>query len=208
MDYYSKYIKYKTKYLELSNQQIGGTKIILTLENTEINFIPFYNEGHNKIKDHDILELLNKAYKTKFTEFTPHSDISGEAKMWKILYDKKLVGFGVTTDLEQFEKYPNFEEKGGIRGVRGLYITSIAGNSEYKGVVGLLFNEIDKYAKHKDNNYDYLLLEAKKYEPDYLVKLYHGYGFTPIKELTEAGETGTLMCKDVKDGFNCVSRIK
>lgn len=122
------------------------------------------------------------------------------------MYEDILVGFGVSTDLAQFEKHDNFEAKGGIKGAKGLYITSIAGNSEYKGVVGILFDEIDKYAK--ENEYDYLLLEAKKYEPNYLVELYRKKDYISIKELTEDGETGTLMCKDIKKGFNCVDKIK
>ena len=80
-----------------------------------------------------------------------------------------------------------------------------AGDNKYKGVVRLLFDKIDKYAT--ENKYDYLLLEAKKYEPNYLVTLYRNYGFFEIKELTEDEETGTLMCKNIGHGFNCVSRI-
>ena len=124
MDYYLKYIKYKTKYRSLKNNNMsGGAKTILTKENTEIIQEIFKNDN-NKITNEDILNLINNAYNTEITNFVPHSDVNGEAIMWKILYDKKLVGFGVTTDLEQFEKYPNFEEKGGIIGAKGLYITS------------------------------------------------------------------------------------
>ena len=163
MDYYSKYLKYKKKYSQLKYQS-GGAKTILTKGNTVIIQDKFINNGSNKIMNKDILELLKKAYKIELTEFIPLSDIGNECIMWKIMYEDKLVGFGVSTDLKQFEKYSNFEEKGGIKGAKVLYITSIAGNSEYKGVVGILFDEIDKYAN--DNNYDYLLLEAKKYEPN------------------------------------------
>ena len=204
MAYYDSYIKYKKIYLNLKNQ-LGGTKIVLTKVNTKIERESFINNG-NKITDPSILALLNNAYNTDIKEFIPHSDKDGNAIMWKILYGDKLVGFGVITDLAQFEKYDNFEEKGGIQNAKSLYITSIAGVNKYSGVVGLLFEHIDKFAN--DNNYDYLLLEAKKYEPNYLVKLYSKYGFIEIKELTEDGETGTLMCKDIKKGFECFSRIK
>lgn len=205
MDYYSKYLKYKQKYSKLKYQS-GGAKTILTKENTKIIRKIFKNNGVNKVIDKDILDLLNKAYKIELTEFIPHSDVGNKAIMWKIMYEDILVGFSVTTDLAQFEKHDNFEAKGGIKGAKGLYITSIAGNSEYKGIVGILFDEIDKYSK--ENEYDYLLLEAKKYEPNYLVKLYNKYNYISIKELTEDGETGTLMCKDIKKGFNCVDKIK
>ena len=204
MAYYDSYLKYKKKYLNLQNQ-LGGTKIVLTKENTKIIQEIFINNG-NKITDPSILKLLNTAYNADINSFIPHSDKDGNAIMWKILYGDKLVGFGVTTDLAQFEKYDNFVSKGGIKGAKGLYITSIAGDSKYSGVVGLLFEHIDKYAI--ENDYDYLLLEAKKYEPNYLVDLYSRYGFIKIKELTDGGETGTLMCKDIKERFNCVSRIK
>ena len=207
MAYYDSYLKYKKKYLNLKNQ-LGGTKITLTKENTKIIQEIFINNTAlaHTINDTSILKILNDAYKENKTEFIPHSDKDGNAIMWKILYGDKLVGFGVTTDLAQFEKYDNFVSKGGIKGAKGLYITSIAGDSKYSGVVGLLFEHIDKYAI--ENDYDYLLLEAKKYEPNYLVDLYSRYGFIKIKELTDGGETGTLMCKDIKERFNCVSRIK
>ena len=154
MDYYSKYLKYKQKYSKLKYQS-GGAKTILTKENTKIIRKIFKNNGVNKVIDKDILDLLNKAYKIELTEFIPHSDVGNKAIMWKIMYEDILVGFGVTTDLAQFEKHDNFEAKGGIKGAKGLYITSIAGNSEYKGIVGILFDEIDKYSK--ENEYDYLL---------------------------------------------------
>ena len=86
--------------------------------------------------------------------------------------------------MEQFKKYKNFESKGGIKEAKGLFITSVAGNSDYKGIVRLLFEEIIKYAN--DEQYDYLLLEAKKYEPiNFLVKLYETQGFTSIKEKSD-----------------------
>ena len=203
MAYRSKYLLYKTKYLNLKNQ-LGGTKIALTKENTKIIQERFIN--NHTITEPSILKLLNNAYNADIKEFIPHSDKDGEAIMWKIYYNDNLVGFGVTTDLAQFEKYDNFVSKGGIKGAKGLYITSIAGDSKYSGVVGLLFGSIDNYAN--DNNYDYLLLEAKKYEPNYLVGLYGRYGFIPIKELEDGGEIGTLMCKDIKEGFKCFNRIK
>ena len=59
-----------------------------------------------------ILKILNDAYKENKTEFIPHSDKDGNAIMWTILYGDKLVGFGVTTDLAQFEKYDNFVKGG------------------------------------------------------------------------------------------------
>jgi len=207
-DYYKKYLKYKTKYLELKdNLQFGGNKVITTDDNTNVFFETFKNKDDNKITNFDIIKLLNNAYKTNITEFIPNSDINGNAILIRVLYkpNNKLIGFGVITDLKQFEKYDNFEEKGGIRGACGLYITSIAGDSNYSGIVKLMFDKINDYAK--DNNYDYLLLEAKKYEDNFLVRLYGRHGFISIKELEDGGEIGTLMCKDIKDGFGCYDKI-
>ena len=209
MDYYNSYIKYKFKYINLKySKQIGGMidlKQPEHIENTKIIQERFINNG-SAINDPSILKILNEAYKEDKTEFIPLSKEGCEAIMWKILYKNELAGFGVTTDLTQFENDSNFEIKGGIKGAKGLYITSIAGNPSYKGIVNILFKYIDKYAI--DNNYDYLLLEAKKYDDNHLVGLYSRYGFIEIKELTEDGEVGTLMCKDIKKGFKCVSRIK
>jgi CubicO group peptidase (beta-lactamase class C family) len=210
LSYKDKYLKYKMKYLELKQSnmiQTGGDKIGLNDKNIRIEKQIYKNDSKNKIIDKDILNLLNKAYNKNETEHIPHSDIDGEALMWKIYYNdtNELVGYGVTTDLEQFEKYDNFESKGGIKGNKGLYITSVAGNSNYSGIVKILFDNIKKYAE--ENEYDYLLLEAKKYEPNYLVTLYKKQGFTSIIELTEDGETGTLMCNDIKN-IGCDKIIK
>jgi len=139
-DYKQKYLKYKQKYLSFKMTQKGGAKTKLTKENITIEKQQFINENNNKIKDKDIIDLINKAYGTNITEFIPHTDINGTAIIWKILYEKKLVGLCVTTDLDQFKKYGNFESKGGIIEGKGLYITSVAGNSEYSGIVNLLFD--------------------------------------------------------------------
>ncbi len=214
INYQQKYLKYKQKYLDLKNNIQNGGGILLTKDNTKIKKVIFKNENNNKITDKDILDLINTAYKEKYTFFIPHSDDNGECIMWKILYKEKknkLVGFCVTTDLDQFKDYPVFESKGGIKEGKGLYITTVAGNSEYSSVVNLLFESINKYAI--DNNYDYLLLQAKKYEPDnFLIRLYGKHGFKSIKEVKEEegegeGETETIMCKDIKEGFNCFDKI-
>jgi hypothetical protein len=186
-------------------QKLSKDKIIIEKET-------FINNG-NAINDSDIINLYNKAYKPKepLIEFTPNTDDGGEALIWKIkLKDtpNELIGFCVTTDLEQFKKYDNFESKGGIKEAKGLFITSVAGNSDYKGIVGLLFEEIIKYAE--SNKYDYLLLEAKKYEPiNFLVKLYEKQGFKSIKEMPpeDDGEVGTLMCRNISENFNCYEKI-
>ena len=186
-------------------------KKILSKDEIIIEKESFINDG-NAIKDSDIINLYNIAYKQKepLTEFMPNTDKNGEALIWKIKLNttQKLIGFCVTTDLEQFKKYKNFESKGGIKEAKGLFITSVAGNSDYKGIVRLLFEEIIKYAN--DKKYDYLLLEAKKYEPiNFLVKLYETQGFTSIKEMPpeDDGEVGTLMCRNISESFNCYRKI-
>jgi len=187
-------------------------KKILSKDKIIIEKETFINNG-NAIKDSDIINLYNIAYKPKepLTEFMPNTDKGGEALIWKIKLKytpNELIGFCVTTDLEQFKKYDNFESKGGIKEAKGLFITSVAGNSDYKGIVGLLFEEIIKYAK--SNKYDYLLLEAKKYEPiNFLVKLYEKQDFKSIKEMPpeDEGEVGTLMCRNISESFNCDEKI-
>ena len=159
-DYYKKYLKYKMKYTVLKQSNIlqTGGKINLNDKNVRIEKQIYKNDSKNKIIDKDILNLWNTAYNKNEKEHIPHSDIDGEALMWKIYYNdtNELVGYGVTTDLEQFEKYDNFESKGGIKGKKGLYITGVAGNSNYSGIVKILFDNIKKYAE--ENEYDYLLL--------------------------------------------------
>ena len=187
-------------------------KKILSEDEIIIKAETFINNG-NAIKDSDIINLYNKAYKPKepLTEFMPNTDEGGKALIWKIILKdtpNELIGFCVTTDLEQFKKYDNFESKGGIKEAKGLFITSVAGNSHYKGIVGLLFKEIIKYAE--SNKYDYLLLEAKKYEPiNFLVELYKTQKFKSIKEMPpeDDGEVGTLMCRNISESFKCYEKI-
>lgn len=204
-DYYSKYIKYKSLYLDIKREQIDKTR--LTEDNTKIKKMKFVNEFNAKITDSDILDLLSSAYKVLLHKFVPNTAINGTAIVWKILYqDNKLVGMAVTTDLDQFKSASNFEDKGGIKDAKGLYITSVAGNSEYSGVINLLFNKIDNYARKHE--YDYLLLEAKQYEPDYLPIVYGKKGFIKIKIMNDDEEISTLMCKNINPEFDCESTIK
>ena len=191
---------------------LSKDKIIIEKE-TFINNGNAIKDNGNAIKDSDIINLYNKAYKPKepLTEFMPNTDEGGKALIWKIILKdtpNELIGFCVTTDLEQFKKYDNFESKGGIKEAKGLFITSVAGNSHYRGIVGLLFKKIIKYAEH--NNYNYLLLEAKKYEPkNFLVELYKKKGFNSIKEMPpeDDGEVGTLMCRNISESFKCYEKI-
>ena len=190
-------------------------KKILSKDKIIIEKETFINNG-NAIKNSDIINLYNIAYKQKepLTEFMPNTDENGKALIWKIKLNttQELIGFCVTTDLDQFKKYENFKSKGGIEEANGLFITSVAGNSNYKGIVGLLFEDIIKYANSEPNGkkYHYLLLEAKKYEPiNFLVKLYEKQGFTSIKEMPpeDDGEVGTLMCRNISESFNCYGKI-
>jgi L-aminopeptidase/D-esterase-like protein len=209
MDYKDKYLKYKEKYLQLKNINMLGGGIKLSVDNTQLETMEFLNNGSNNISDSDILKLLNKAYGQTLTEFIPNSAVGGKALIYKLKYTEtnELVGIAVVTDLDQFKSNSGFKDKGGIVDKKGLYITSVAGNPEFSGVVGLLFNKIISDAESSD--YDYLLLEAKKYEhDDYLPKLYGRFGFVSIKLMESEGETGTLMCRDIKSDCQCVNTIK
>ena len=181
MDYKDKYLKYKTKYLKLKNINLvgGEDKTKLNESNTEIVSEVFENNGSNKITNTDILDLMSRAYGQTYTEFTPNSALNGNALVYKLFYvpENKLVGLAVATNLDQFKSDDGFEDQGGIIDKLGLFITSVAGDSNFSGVVGLLFNQIISDAESSD--VDYLLLQAKKYEPvDYLVSLYKKSGFS------------------------------
>ncbi len=224
-DWKSKYLKYKSKYLELCGIK-GGNKIQLDELNTEIIIDEFINSSGNVIIDKEILELLSEAYNIDLRKFIPNSADDGKALVYKLYYKtnpinpvlpNKLVGIAVTTDMDQFKHMSDFENKGGIMNKKGLFITSVAGKSGFKGVVKILFDKIIQYSE--ENSIDYLLLEAKKYEPDdFLPGLYSRHGFESIIEIEtetdkvgESGEpileVGTLMCKNINSNCNCVETI-
>ena len=157
--YYNKYLKYKTKYLNLKNNNMnGGSKIKLTEENTEII----------QVISNDILQ---QEYTDKLIELTTICEPSDKFNpiinepydiFWiaKNKVNKEIIGYLKSTDLEQFNKDEIFVLLGGIVGEEGLQISGACnGNPEkYSNLATLLLNKIEDYAN--DEGYQYILLHA------------------------------------------------
>jgi hypothetical protein len=196
MNNYHKYIKYKTKYLELKNidvnNQYGGAPIKIDIINSRIIQIKT-NEELAQYKD-KLIEL------TKVCEpndtFNP-SLVENFDIFWVLIYNDDIVGYLKSQDLKQFEDSKYFELLGGIKGKKGKKGLQIGGAcngmpEKYSNLATPLLNEIEKYAKEK--NYDYIVLHAGT-DRDYLIGegkrpgLYIKNGYRK-ERILKAGEGG------------------
>lgn len=159
-DYYNKYLKYKTKYLELKSNDInmiGGGKINITTENTNIIKI-ILNEELEKYKI-TLVELTHICESSDI--FVPLINEPFDI-FWLAQYKEtnEIIGYLKSTDLQQYETNENFELVGGIRGKKGLQISGACNGmpDKYSNMASILLNNIEKYAN--ENNYNYILLHA------------------------------------------------
>jgi len=192
IDYYNKYFKYKTKYLELkSDNMIGGTQTRLTTENTNIIKI-ILNEELEKYES-TLVDLTRICEPTD--AFVPLINEPYDI-FWLAEFKEtnEIIGYLKSSDLQQYESDENFELVGGIRGKKGLQISGACNGmpDKYSNMASILLNNIEKYAN--ENYYNYILLHAGT-DRDYLISegerkgLYIKNGF--IKDrILKAGEGG------------------
>lgn len=105
----------------------------------------------------------------------------------------KIASFLVVSDtLEIQRQYPeDFEQKGGILGSKGLFITSVCGNNKkYYGLLEKLVASLKSYAIEK--GYAYLLLHVSSTRP-WLIPKYERRGFQKSGEFVENGETFSIL---------------
>jgi len=156
--FFQKYLKYKIKYLKLKNAQIGGDQIYIDKANSQIKIYDYPSSKYDKI--HQVLKDLYEICEPNDQFLNPHGD---SAKVFTLEYipNNKIVGFAVITDLKLFIRDKHFEEQGGDKNKKGLFITSVCANTAtYRGVATPILMIIKEYSIN--NNYDYLLLHAKK----------------------------------------------
>lgn len=105
----------------------------------------------------------------------------------------KIASFLVVSDtLEIQRQYPeDFEQKGGILGSKGLFITSVCGNN--KKYYGLLENSVANLKSYAIvNGYAYLLLHVSSTRP-WLIPKYERRGFRKSGEFVGDGETFSIL---------------
>jgi hypothetical protein len=73
--------------------------------------------------------------------------------------DNEIIGSVQIDDFDKLNKRFYVEIIGAIEDKKGLYLTFLCGNDNYKGITGPLFDAVEEYAKN--NNFEYILLEAK-----------------------------------------------
>ncbi len=168
-----------------------------TLDNTHVTTRVFKKKTDDKLRDPDLLALLNNAFRTKLTSFVPNSADDGAAVIFELRENttKKLIGVAVASQMRQFVNDEDFDQQGGnlFKG-EGILITSVAGSSMFSHVTERLFSAIETCARNSFHNY--LMLHALKHYPvDYLVPLLTKLGFKVVE--FRAPEKSTLMVKDL-----------
>lgn len=192
MTHYYKYLKYKTKCFKLEKyDMIGGSKIVLTTQNTNIIQIKS-NKKLGKYTD-KLIELTQicEPYDVFIPTINEPYDIFWLAQYKKT---KDIVGYLKSSDLKQYQNDSNFKLVGGIIDKKGLQISGACNGmpNNYSNMALILLNKIEQYALK--NGYQYILLHAGT-DRNYLVSegerkgLYIKAGFTKDRIL-KAGDGG------------------
>jgi hypothetical protein len=73
-------------------------------------------------------------------------------------HNNKIIGSLQIDDFENLTKAFYIKIIGALEDKKGLYLTFLCGDNDYKGITGPLFDSVNNYAK--ENGYEYILLEA------------------------------------------------
>jgi len=158
----------------------------------------FPSEAYNKI----VFEL-RKLYKLCEPDepefkpsFTPSQLIVGYSQ-------ERIASFLVISDtleMQKDEPRKDFEQKGGLWGVNGLFVTSVCGDTEtYHGLLKELFAQLISFASAK--RYTYLLLHVSSTRT-WLLRKYEGLGFEKSGEFTDDTETFLIMRMELSSRFS------
>ena len=89
--------------------------------------------------------------------------------------NNEIIGSVQIDDSDKLNKRFYVDSIGAIKDKKGLYLTYLCGNENYKGITRPLFDSVEEYAKN--NNCEYILLEAYgKWRKDY----YKTFGYQNI----------------------------
>jgi hypothetical protein len=113
---------------------------------------------------------------TVYNDFKLNND---KSKLFVLLNNDNIIG---SLQINDFDDFDNLNKKlyvqyiGAIENKKGLFLTFLCGNDEYKGITIPLFDEVDKFAKK--NGFEYILLQATtEWRVNYYKKL--GYNRLP-----------------------------
>jgi hypothetical protein len=72
--------------------------------------------------------------------------------------NNEIIGSLQIDDFDKLNKKFYIDSIGAIEDKKGLFLTFLCGNENYKGITEPLFDAVEEYAKN--NNFEYILLEA------------------------------------------------
>ena len=156
------YIIYKTEYFKNNISDIKTTIKIL---------------DKNNINDYkkELDELYSKCVYSDNIICTDFKLNNNDSKLFVLMNDNKIIGSLQIDDFDNLNKQFYVNYLGAIDNKKGLYLTYLCGNNNYKGITKPLFEELDKYAIN--NGFEYILLEAKT---EWRVKYYNKFGYNNI----------------------------
>lgn len=91
--------------------------------------------------------------------------------------NNKIIGSLQIDDFDKLNKKFYVDAIGAIYNKKGLYLTFLCGDDNYKGITKPLFDAVEKYAVN--NNFEYILLEARH---NWRKTYYKKFGYNNIKD--------------------------
>jgi hypothetical protein len=121
---------------------------------------------------------LDNLYKNCVFDDNIYSDFTlnnSKSILFILKHNNKIIGSLQIDDFDNLNKmfYINFV--GALKDKKGLYLTFLCGNKDYKGITEPLFYAVNNYAK--ENGFEYILLEARG---EWRQKYYKKFGFNNI----------------------------
>ncbi len=128
--------------------------IIVSNIDTTVQIINKNNFNNYKTK-------LDNLYKKCVFSNGIHSNFNlnnSESLVFVLKNDDNIIGSLQIDDFDKLNKDFYIKLLKGIYNKKGLYLTYLCGDDNYKGITGPLFDAVEEYAKN--NNFEYILLEA------------------------------------------------
>jgi hypothetical protein len=128
---------------------------------------------------------LDKLYsKCVYNDNTVHNDFKlnhDESKLFILFDNNNIIGALQIDDFDNLNKQYYVQSIGAINNKKGLYLTFLCGNDEYKGITAPLFESVEKYAKN--NGFKYILLQATT---EWRVNYYKKFGYNKLNNYKDS----------------------
>jgi hypothetical protein len=158
-------------------KEYDNFKVLVSDINTQVeiinenNFSNYKNELDNLYK--------NCVYNNNNTE-TKFNLQNKKSIVFILKNNNKIIGSLQIDDFDNLNK-SLYLKKGAINNKKGLFLTYLCGDDNYKGITKPLFDSVYNYAKN--NDYQYILLEAIT---DWRQKYYNKFGFYKIDSIQKS----------------------